>query len=209
MLRTLEHPSIPKLVASGWDENIGDVMVVEPVGIPIEMQASNPAETWNYLKQVNDVLCYAHEQQTYHRDISPNNIVVADDRAILIDWGIAKTGQHQLQQRVGTSAFCALAVLQLAVVNKLSLKKITHTYRPQDDFESLFYTLLHLLSVKKLPWMKSKDLKTLFCTKYTCMHEHWPYLLKELDLPSEIADKLDAMHTKLFINKDTPVDSLF
>jgi hypothetical protein len=135
--------------------------------------------------------------------------VVADDRTIFINWEIAKTGQHQLQQRVDTSAFCVLTVFQLAVVNKLSLKKISYTYRPQNDFESLFYTLLHLLSVKKLLWMKSNDLKTFFCTKYTCMHEHWPYLLKELDLPSKIADKLDVMHIKLFINKNTPVESLF
>jgi hypothetical protein len=45
MLRILEHPFIFKLVAFGWDKNIGDVMVMESVGIPIEIQASNPAET--------------------------------------------------------------------------------------------------------------------------------------------------------------------
>ena len=58
------------------------------------------------MKEVNDALCYAHKKDTLHCDVSPNNIVVANDKAILIDWGIAMDSNvFPLSHFTGTSAF--------------------------------------------------------------------------------------------------------
>ncbi len=54
-------------------------MVMELVGIPIGEAISNPVDIWKFIKQVNDAVCYSHTQDTFHCDISANNIVVAGD----------------------------------------------------------------------------------------------------------------------------------
>jgi serine/threonine protein kinase len=213
----LDHPSIPKLVASGYSEEMGHIMVIEPFGIPIQEQSKTPEETLKFMKEVNDALCYAHKKDTLHCDVSPNNIVVANDKAILIDWGIAMDANvFPLSHFTGTSAFCSLPVLQLAVVNMLPVEKVRHMYEPRDDFESLFYTLLHLLSKKPLPWMKTRDIESLYNAKSTWMHRDWKLLLQMLNLPDKIAEQLSVMHQKLFDNNtdnnadnNAPMDSLF
>jgi serine/threonine protein kinase len=207
----LDHPSIPKLIASGHSKELGHIMVVEPLGTPIqELKERTSDLIWKFMKEVNDALCYAHKNDTLHCDVSPNNIVVADEKAILIDWGIAMNLDFiALTQFTGTSAFCSLPVLELAVVNKHpGGKKVEHMYEPRDDFESLFYTILYLLSKKMLPWMKTRDIESLYYAKFSWMHECWQKLLQDMELPKEMADQLNVMHQKLFINKD-PVDSLF
>jgi serine/threonine protein kinase len=52
-------------------------------------------------------LAAAHEQSIYHRDVSPNNIIVRDDgRAVLIDFGLAARAEVA-QSAVGSPPFTA------------------------------------------------------------------------------------------------------
>ncbi len=206
----LDHPSIPKLVASGYSKEMGNIMVIEPYGIPIQELSRTPDETLQFMTEINDALCYAHKHETLHCDVSPNNIVVSNGRAFLIDWGIAMISNvFPLSHFTGTSAFCSLPVLRLAVVKTLPVEKVPHMYEPRDDFESLFYTLLHLLSKKPLPWMKTRDIESLYNSKCTWMHQDWELLQQMTALPDNITNQLNIMHNKLFSDRNVPVDSLF
>jgi serine/threonine protein kinase len=206
----LDHPSIPKLVASGYSKELGNIMVIEPYGIPIQELPSTPDETLQFMIEINDALCYAHQKETLHCDVSPNNIVVSNGRAFLIDWGISMTSNvFPLSHFTGTSAFCSLPVLRLAVVKTLPVEKSPHMYEPRDDFESLFYTLLHLLSKKPLPWMKTRDIESLYNSKCTWMYRNWELLQQMMTLPDNITNQLNIMHNKLFSDRNVPVDSLF
>jgi len=204
-LQYLKHSSIPRLVASGHFPEIGNAIVMEPVGIPIEEFKNDPAEKILKLaKEVNEALRYAHEKLMVHCDVSPKNIVVADGKAILIDWGIAMDlGIYGITNWIGTSSFCSIPVLRLSVV------KGSYVYQPRDDFESLFYSLLHLLSKKPLPWTKAKDIEALYNSKCTWMNQNWQHLLNSFELPKEIANELDSMHQRLFKDPQAPVDTLF
>jgi tetratricopeptide (TPR) repeat protein len=48
------------------------------------------AETVNILRDVARALAYAHEQGVVHRDIKPDNVMIAGGSAVVTDFGIAK-----------------------------------------------------------------------------------------------------------------------
>jgi tetratricopeptide (TPR) repeat protein len=50
----------------------------------------SPAETVNILRDVARALAYAHERGVVHRDIKPDNVMIAGGSAVVTDFGIAK-----------------------------------------------------------------------------------------------------------------------
>ena len=50
----------------------------------------NESTAISYIVQIGKVLHEAHSAKMYHRDISPNNIMVEDNKAVLVDFGNAK-----------------------------------------------------------------------------------------------------------------------
>jgi tRNA A-37 threonylcarbamoyl transferase component Bud32/tetratricopeptide (TPR) repeat protein len=52
--------------------------------------ALTSAETVNILRDVARALAYAHEQGVVHRDIKPDNVMIAHGSAVVTDFGIAK-----------------------------------------------------------------------------------------------------------------------
>lgn len=60
------------------------------------------------LADILDALAYAHHRDVLHRDLSPNNIIVdADDRATLIDFGVASRAEGEAHSLVGTLPYQA------------------------------------------------------------------------------------------------------
>ncbi|ABW14774.1 serine/threonine protein kinase [Parafrankia sp. EAN1pec] len=60
------------------------------------------------LADILDALEYAHNRDVLHRDLSPNNIIVdADDRATLIDFGVASRAEADAHSLVGTPPYQA------------------------------------------------------------------------------------------------------
>ena len=74
-----------------------------------------PSEAMRFLRDVVDGLAHAHRQGVVHRDIKPDNVMIAERHAVLMDFGVAKamsdaTAQHALTSigiSVGTPAYMA------------------------------------------------------------------------------------------------------
>ena len=80
--------------------------------------ALSAAETVNILRDVARALAYAHDQGVVHRDIKPDNVMIAGGSAVVTDFGIAKaisasrTHAHgatltQVGTSIGTPAYMA------------------------------------------------------------------------------------------------------
>ncbi|MGE0638688.1 MAG: protein kinase [Thermoanaerobaculia bacterium] len=96
LLARLEHPGIARLLDGGLSEEGLPYAVLEFVdGLPITEYARRaglgPVERLGLLRQVCDVVDYAHRNLIVHRDLKPGNIFVdAESRVKLLDFGIAK-----------------------------------------------------------------------------------------------------------------------
>jgi serine/threonine-protein kinase len=119
MAAQLSHPHIVPIY--GVDEREGLVYFVmalvegENLGTRIAREGPlKPDEARRILREVGDALAYAHEQNTVHRDIKPDNILIdaATGRTMVTDFGIARAvsegGESKLTATgiaIGTPAF--------------------------------------------------------------------------------------------------------
>ena len=119
MAAQLSHPHIVPIY--GVDEREGLVYFVmalvegENLGTRIARDGPvKPDEARRILREVGDALAYAHEQNTVHRDIKPDNILIdaATGRTMVTDFGIARAvsegGDAKLTATgiaIGTPAF--------------------------------------------------------------------------------------------------------
>jgi serine/threonine protein kinase len=97
MLAQFDHPSLVK-VYRFWAAN-GTAYMVMPFyeGITLKQalrrRTSPPEEAWLHalLDQLLDALDTIHARQCYHRDISPDNVLmVSDETPVLLDFGAAR-----------------------------------------------------------------------------------------------------------------------
>lgn len=112
LLATLKHPGLPALIDGGVRENGTPFLVIERIdGVPIDRHVderqSSLSERIALLRQVAQIVAYAHAQLILHRDIKPANILIeADGRVVLLDFGVA---QSLKPQDTATSAGYTLA----------------------------------------------------------------------------------------------------
>ncbi len=110
ILAELRHPNIPQLFDGGETDDGMPYLVQEFVeGRSIIEHAEGTAadldRRLDLLVKVGEALSYAHRRKVLHRDIKPNNILVAPDGSVkLLDFGIAKllddTGQPTLTKQL-------------------------------------------------------------------------------------------------------------
>jgi cyclophilin family peptidyl-prolyl cis-trans isomerase/tRNA A-37 threonylcarbamoyl transferase component Bud32 len=113
----LQHPHILPLFDSG---EIGTVLysvmpyvVGETVRQRLERAGKLPVEeAVRIAAEVADALAYAHEHGVLHRDVKPENILLADGHALIADFGIARSVNSQKEGRttlpgvvLGTAAY--------------------------------------------------------------------------------------------------------
>ena len=119
MAAQLSHPHIVPIY--GVDEREGLVYFVmalvdgENLGTRIARDGPiAPAEARRILREVGDALAYAHSQNTVHRDIKPDNILIdrATGRTMVTDFGIARAVSEGNEAKltatgiaIGTPAF--------------------------------------------------------------------------------------------------------
>ncbi|MEO8844218.1 MAG: sigma 54-interacting transcriptional regulator [Kofleriaceae bacterium] len=110
-LARLEHPSLPRVFEVGrTTEPVADVPAGAPyfitewiAGGPSDGRAwTDPATIWSLLADLAGALAVVHANGLVHGDVAPQNILLAGDRAMLIDLGLA-TGVGAR----GTPAFMA------------------------------------------------------------------------------------------------------
>ncbi len=104
-LALMDHPNIAKVLDAGATDSGDPFFVMELVkGVPItrccdERQLS-PRERRELFIPVCQAIQHAHQKGVIHRDIKPNNVLVAlyDDRPVpkVIDFGVAKAAGSQL-----------------------------------------------------------------------------------------------------------------
>lgn len=107
VLASLNHPNIAALHNAFRHE---DVLVMTMAYVEGETLSHklrvNQVDMWsglNYISQVLRALMYAHEQGVVHRDIKPSNIMItADQRAVLLDFGLAVSALDAERSRSGS-----------------------------------------------------------------------------------------------------------
>ena len=116
----LQSPHILPLLDSG--EADGLLFYVMPYvegdslrGLIAKQGALAPSDAMRLLRDVVDGVAHAHRQGIVHRDIKPDNVMVADRHALVVDFGVAKalsdaSAHHDLTSigiSLGTPAYMA------------------------------------------------------------------------------------------------------
>ena len=114
MLANLHHANLPRVTDHFSLAGQGQYLVMDFVeGQDLEeMRCASggklpEAQVLSWIEQVLDALDYLHQQKpaVIHRDLKPANIkITPDNRAVLVDFGIAKTYNPQLKTTLGARA---------------------------------------------------------------------------------------------------------
>jgi serine/threonine protein kinase len=115
-LSALDHAAIPKLVDAG-EHDQKPFIVMRHLGTPLDElvleHRLHPEQALHVMRGICGALQHAHAQGIVHRDIKPNNVVVADDnRPTLIDWALGSidgqaSGVTDDTRLIGTAPFAA------------------------------------------------------------------------------------------------------
>lgn len=103
----LNHPNILPLYDSGsWDGELFYVMpLVDGEALRDRMRRGGalPADlAVRYACEVADALAHAHARGIIHRDVTPGNIMISGDHAVLMDFGIARSTAPRAVAQTGT-----------------------------------------------------------------------------------------------------------
>ena len=116
-LTSIDHPRIGKLIDSGENEWLVYYVMPYVEGPTLRehlarVQQASISDTLKIAHDLLDALDYAHAKGIVHRDVKPENIVLSQEGAVLVDFGIAKavaeSGTDRLTRSgfaVGTSAY--------------------------------------------------------------------------------------------------------
>lgn len=116
-LKTLDHPNIARLLDSGEHDFIVYYVMpyVDGPSLQDHLRRARRLSIDDTLRVANDLLDalgYAHQRGIVHRDVKPDNIVLARSGPVLVDFGIARAvaaaGTSRLTRSgfaVGTSSY--------------------------------------------------------------------------------------------------------
>ena len=110
---SLQHPHIVPLLAAGHSDDLVyytmPLIEGESVRAKLAREGELPiTETMRILRDVADALAYAHEHRVVHRDIKPDNVLIARHHAVVTDFGVAKALSESTGKTSLTSAGVAL-----------------------------------------------------------------------------------------------------
>ena len=116
-LALMDHPNIARVFDAGAAEDGRPFFVMELVkGVPItaycDAHRLTPRERLELFVPVCQAVQHAHQKGVIHRDLKPNNVLVAryDDRPVpkVIDFGVAKATGQALTERTLHTGFGAV-----------------------------------------------------------------------------------------------------
>ena len=120
LLAALEHPRVVRVL--DHFESDGDrFLVMELVDGPdleeILYERGRPGlpveEAVEYVRQACEALAYVHAQHVVHRDVKPENLILGPDGVVLVDFGVAREYETNVEGTavIGTPGFMAPEVL--------------------------------------------------------------------------------------------------
>src|SRR5213593_1847758 len=116
---SLQHPHIVPLLAAGHADDLVyytmPLIEGESLRAKLAREGELPInETMRILCDVADALAYAHEHRVVHRDIKPDNVLIARHHAVVTDFGVAKALSESTGKTSLTSAGVALGYEMLS-----------------------------------------------------------------------------------------------
>ncbi len=102
-LHRLNHIGIARIIEDGEDEHRRPYFVMEhvdggPLAVHCRRQDLPIRRRIDLFLEVLDAVAHAHGKGVIHRDLSSNNVLVADEHPKVIDFGIAKSVQAPLHE---------------------------------------------------------------------------------------------------------------
>ncbi|MGZ8648805.1 MAG: protein kinase domain-containing protein [Solirubrobacteraceae bacterium] len=111
LLASLSHPRVVKVLDHSQDEHglyiVMDLVRGTDLGAQLKDRGAPglpPPEAVDYARHVCEALQYVHDQQIVHRDVKPQNMILADDGVVLVDFGVARAIGSTEDATVGTIA---------------------------------------------------------------------------------------------------------
>jgi hypothetical protein len=93
-LAALNHPGLVTLLDAGFTGDRPYLVLELAEGCTLAQQVHKgglpPDRVATIGRQLAEALAYAHQRGVVHRDVKPSNVLLVDDRALLVDFGIAR-----------------------------------------------------------------------------------------------------------------------
>ena len=116
LLSRLNHPRVVEVLGT-VDDATGRYLLMEWVDgedlAHVLRRRGNPGlpeeDVTRYALEAAEALRYVHEQQTIHRDVKPQNLMLSPDRGVvLVDFGIARDlAAESATEGIGTPGYMA------------------------------------------------------------------------------------------------------
>ncbi|MGH7560247.1 MAG: protein kinase domain-containing protein [Gemmatimonadales bacterium] len=140
------------------------------------------ADAFRITREVGDALGYAHQRQVIHRDVKPENILLADGHAYVADFGIARAVRRAQDPRLTRPGTSVGTPMYMSPEQALGEEGVDG----RSDLFSLACVVYEMLAGKP-PWTGLTP-EALLVQRFTTAAER---LTPELpDLPSELDDAL-------------------
>lgn len=159
VLKQLQHPGIPKVESDGYfiyfprnSQQPLHCLVMEKIeGMNLEeyltqrnFQPIGERAALRWLKQLAEILHQVHQQQYFHRDIKPPNIMLRPDgQLVLIDFGTAREVTQTFIHKVSGQQVTGIISTGYTPQEQMHGKAV-----PQSDFFALGRTFVYLLTGK-------------------------------------------------------------
>jgi len=199
-LKQLSHPGIPKsyldddfvLKIPASSTELYCLVLNKLEGITLDKWLkSHPPITqeraFDWLKQITEILDHVHQNNFFHRDIKPDNIILKPkDRLALIDFEGVREVTHTYLAKVGmaendTGEAKPTDVSPLMTPGYAPPEQYNAKALPQSDFFALGRTFVYLLTAKSPTVLIDEDTNQLI----------WRNEAKQIDKP--LADFLDEL----------------
>ncbi len=163
-LALMDHPNIARIIDGGLTETGAPFFVMELVkGVPIteycDTRKLTPIQRLELFVPVCQAIQHAHQKGIIHRDIKPNNVLIAlyDDRPVpkVIDFGLAKATGQSLTEKSLNTGFNVVGTPQYMSPEQATFNQMDIDTR--SDIYSLGVLLYELLAGS--PPFKRQDLE--------------------------------------------------
>lgn len=146
-LSRLEHPRVARLLDYGerdWLVYLATAYIEGPTLKEhiAQVRRVSVDDAVRIGRDVLDALAYAHKHNVVHRDVKPDNIVLARDGAMLLDFGIARAIEAAGDERLTRSGFTVGTSSYMSPEQVVAVRDLDH----RSDLYSLGCVLFEALA---------------------------------------------------------------